>query len=126
MSLFITKRKINAHTQKEDKENTELKIMNKKAGMIVAFLKTPRSLRALFHPIAINRPIMKSNTFDHMESLAKKEAKLENRGWSVTNEGFVPMKISNKKNTTAETKKAIYALGRFVFNIFTSIFLRMF
>ena len=52
--------------QKEDKENAELKMMNKKAGIMVAFLKTPRSLRALFHPIAINRPIMKSNTFDQM------------------------------------------------------------
>ena len=57
---------MNVHTQKEDKENTELKMMNKKAGMMVAILKTPRSLKALFHPIAINRPIMKSNTFDHM------------------------------------------------------------
>lgn len=66
MNLFITKSKINEHIQKEDKENTELKIMNKKAGMIVEFLKTPRSFRALFHPIAINKPIMKSNTFDHV------------------------------------------------------------
>ena len=62
----MTKRKMNVHTQKEDIENTELKMMNKKAGMMVAFLKTPRSLKALFHPIAINRLIMKSNTFDHM------------------------------------------------------------
>ena len=126
MSLFITKSKMNVHIQKEDKENTELKMMNKKAGMMVAFLKTPRSLRELFHPIAINRPIMKSNTFDHMKLLSKKEAKLENIGWSKANEGFVSMIISNKKNKVAETKKAIYALGRFVFNVFTSIFLRMF
>ena len=56
--------------------------------------------------------------------MSKKEAKLENIGWSVTNEGFVPMKISNKRNTTAETKKVIYALGRFVFNVFTSIFFK--
>tara|TARA_B100000965_G_C19298754_1_gene629172 strand:+ start:459 stop:659 length:201 start_codon:yes stop_codon:yes gene_type:complete len=66
MKLFIAKSKINEHIQKEDKENTELKMINKKAGMIVAFLKTPLSFRALFHPIAINKPIMKSNTFDHV------------------------------------------------------------
>ena len=46
-------------------------------------------------------------------------------GWSEASEGVVPI-ISNKKNTTAETKKAIYADRRFVFNVFTSIFLRMF
>ena len=67
MSLFKTKRKINAHSQNEDKENTELKMMNKKAGIIVAFLKTPRSLRALFHPIAINKLITKSKTVDQTE-----------------------------------------------------------
>ena len=67
MSLFITKSRMNVHIQKEDKENTELKIMNKKAGMIVAFLKTPRSLSALFQPIAINKLITNSKTVDQTE-----------------------------------------------------------
>ena len=98
---------MNVHIQKEDKENTELKIMNKKAGMIVAFLKTPRSLRALFHPIAINKLITNSKTVDQKEWAIKKEDKLENIGWSEANEGVVPIIISNKKNTTAKTKKAI-------------------
>jgi hypothetical protein len=121
-----TKSIIKRHIQEDENEKTELNITKKKAGNMVTFLKTPLSLRALFQPIAISKLIARSKTEDQIGCCRKKEANEEKSGWSEPNEGSRTIIKSNTKKTTAVTKNAIYAEGRFVFSVFISIFLRMF